>query len=907
MEEEQIDNETDNNEKNEENNNINNENKNIQLESQITNNINNINIVNMIIEKKKRKSSDDNNESKIVMPRKKSTLAKNIENKLNLSNICSKKNNYIYKNKIATKSIKEHYMTDYNLDITSIKKFISFQNKNIKNEKDEIEANKYLYAYKNMYPEDKINPIFFYIIKNYQKDKKINQELLEKDLQEKFTPKKNIEDDELENSKIKTAETVKNNFNDKIKDNNNNFKKNIDKVEIENNNRKFNAHKTSIKSKKTKKEHLRFNNDEELVNFVKNKFKEKNSYYLVELKNRLYITNFGENNEKNCIENTNFFRLRDENNKIKSKNIKLKKEYEQIEKELKTINDKNKELKEEMSKKESLIKKYEKKIIENKTQIQALKKNLSESMNNKNKENKKNNICKREMEFVLLKKSGINKIKTNLCFKQIKLDKIINFYFEKKTLENRNSFGVNLSIINTEELYFLKCENTYIKNKKFTQLSITNKNDICLLNKKIINEEKKININLDIINNQTINFIGVKGTNKFNSDMFIENIINFEYISSTKKELNKKIDKFVNIEKIQTVEYICKRIPIKSQIFEIHKNLDIYFEKIKNIELKTFKKNLSMESIDIIYCSKINHKKAKKNFIINFESFYFNGNEKIFDIKYLNIEKMQNLEFKTTHNKKDLIEILSFEKSNLSIIKEFKSNKNLFISKKEIIYYASTKFNFKNILKSVQTEGFAYIRKIKINKFKNIEISKINISYNFSKINKKDISDKNKIETKTNNEKQQLSNKNHENYNNNKINTQNSANIENNNFKIEEKEELKTKKNEKSDKLSRAMNRIKRKNQSIVVADSGISDLSKSVNLTHTKGRSDTVRYAKSGKIMDIAKQLERQMGKGENEKEEKISENKNEKENTNIVDMISTQPIIKKKKRNKINFIYND
>ena len=764
MEEEQIDNETDNNEKNEENNNINNENKNIQLESQITNNINNINIVNMIIEKKKRKSSDDNNESKIVMPRKKSTLAKNIENKLNLSNICSKKNNYIYKNKIAIKSIKEHYITDYNLDTTSIKKFISFQNKNIKNEKDEIEANKYLYAYKNMYPEDKINPIFFYIIKNYQKDKKINQELLEKDLQEKFTPKKNIEDDELENSKIKTAETVKNNFNDKIKENNNNFKKNIDKVEIENNNRKFNAHKTSIKSKKTKKEHLRFNNDEELVNFVKNKFKEKNSYYLVELKNRLYITNFGENNEKNCKENTDFFRLRDENNKIKSKNIKLKKEYEQIEKELKTINDKNKELKEEMSKKESLIKKYEKKIIENKTQIQALKKNLSESMNNKNKENKKNNICKREMEFVLLKKSGINKIKTNLCFKQIKLDKIINFYFEKKTLENRNSFGVNLSIINTEELYFLKCENTYIKNKKFTQLSITNKNDICLLNKKIINEEKKININLDIINNQTINFIGVKGTNKFNSDMFIENIINFEYISSTKKELNKKIDKFVNIEKIQTVEYICKRIPIKSQIFEIHKNLDIYFEKIKNIELKTFKKNLSMESIDIIYCSKINHKKAKKNFIINFESFYFNGNEKIFDIKYLNIEKMQNLEFKTTHNKKDLIEILSFEKSNLSIIKEFKSNKNLFISKKEIIYYASTKFNFKNILKSVQTEGFAYIRKIKINKFKNIEISKINISYNFSKINKKDISDKNKIETKTNNEKQQLSNKNHENY-----------------------------------------------------------------------------------------------------------------------------------------------
>ena len=908
MEEKRIDNnEIENKEINEENNNVNDENKNIQLESQITNNINNINIVNMIIEKDKRKTSDDTYETKIVKPRKRSTLDKNIENKFNLSNICNKKINYIYQNKIASKSINEHYMTDYNVDITSIKKFINFQNKNIKKEKDEIETNKYLYAYKNMYPEDKINPIFFYIIKNYQKDKKINQEILKNILPEKFTPKKNIEDNELENSKINTAETLKNNFNAKIKENNNNFKKNIEKEENENNNTKFNTHKTSIKYKKAKKEHLHFNNDEELVTFVKNKFKEKNSYYLVELKNRSYITNCGENNETKSKENTDFFKLKDENNKIRSKNIKLKKEYEQIEKELKLITDKNKELKEEMIKKDSLIKKYEKKINENKNQIQSLKKSLSENINNKNKENKKNNICKREIEFFLIKKTGINKIKKILCFKEIKIDKIINFYFEKKTLKNSNSFTDNLSIINSQKFYILNNYNTDIRNKKFALLSITNENNICILNKDINNKEKKININLDIINNQTINFIGVKGTNKFNSNIFKENIINFNFICSVKKELNKKNDKFMNIEKIQNIEYVCKGIPIKNQIFEIHKNLDIYFEKIKKTETKSFKQNLSLVSIDIIYLSKINHKKSKENFIINSESFCFVGAEKIFGIKYLSKEIIKNLEFKIIHNKKDINKILSIEKSNLSIIKEFKSNKNLFISKNEIIYYVSTKLNFKNILKSIQTEGFSYISIIKINKFKNIEISKINISFDFNKKNKKDISKINKIETKENNEKLQIPNKNQENLNNTKINTQNSVNIEINKFKLEEKEELKAKKNEKSDKLSRAMNRIKKKNQSIVISNSGNSELSKSVCQIYTKGRSDTVRYAKSGKIMDIAKQLERQIGKGENEKEEKTKENKNENENTNIVDIISTQPIIKKKKRNKINFIYDD
>ena len=105
--------------------------------------------------------------------------------------------------------------------------------------------------------------------------------------------------------------------------------------------------------------------------------------------------------------------------------------------------------------------------------------------------------------------------------------------------------------------------------------------------------------------------------------------------------------------------------------------------------------------------------------------------------------------------------------------------------------------------------------------------------------------------------------------------------------------------------MNRAMDRIKRKNQSKVEADLAKSESLQTIIKIHSKGRSETVRYAKSGKIMDIAKKLEMQMGKGDSENSNKIIENKDE--NSNIVEIVSAQPIIKKKKKNKIIFNYED
>ena len=201
-------------ENNIQNSDITNENKNIPSESQITNNINNINIVNMIIEKDKIKSSNDTSESNNTFSETKSKIKvdKKGENKRN-------KNDYFNKNKrLSNKIKKSNNISKYNLDISSIKKFLNFQNKYMKNENNIVETNKCLHAYTSMHPEDKINPIYFYILKNYQKDNKLNHSLMEREISAKCTPRKNPTEPKLENSNINTAETSKTRLSEKAKE-----------------------------------------------------------------------------------------------------------------------------------------------------------------------------------------------------------------------------------------------------------------------------------------------------------------------------------------------------------------------------------------------------------------------------------------------------------------------------------------------------------------------------------------------------------------------------------------------------------------------------------------------------------------------------------------------------------------
>ena len=815
--------------------NLNEDYNNKKEENKITNNINNINIVNMIIEKDKRKTSNNSVEIDDSLA---DIKPKNDENNLSALNAHNKKKNYSFKNKKYSyhKPDKPNMISNYELDISSIKKFINFQSNYLKNENDIVETNKCLFTYINKHPEDKINPIYFYILKNYNKVHKNTQTIIEtkKDVETKNTPKRSYDDSEFRNSYINTADTLKMNFSNKskviIKSRNSIHKKseeeNSQKPKEKDNNLTLNNKRKSIKSKKDKKENLHFKSDEELVNFVKTKFKEKNSYYLIELKNKSFITNINENDKEKPKEKyiSELKKIKDDNDKMRNKNIKLKKEFEQIEKELKLINDKNKELN---------IKHKNKNIL----------------------------LCKKEIEFFVLKKVKVGLKGNKIDFKMIKIEK--NNYFNFIGIKKEKLLDNNLSIINSEKLYFYGKGN----------------ND-----EKIIKGNKMLNKN--IFKNLIISK---------------ENNINLKIDPQMRRKLNKK---FNNVEFIKNLEIEYKRIMKQNQILEISKNNNIYFEKIKNIEDKIIKQNLSIEKIYDLDFSKLKSIKNFKNIILTLENFYFIG-KKSFDYKKLSINNNQNFHFESLNKRNDIKRIFSIENINFTIIKGIKLNINFEISKNEIFSCIRAKPDLKDILKIIKIDEISFIRKINIiSKFKNLEIISTNISFDYKSQSKKDISSENTNGIIKEDIKQQTDIKNQDILNNLNLNKENPPNIENNK-KTEEKKESKQNNNLKSERMNRAMDRIKRKNQSKVEADLAKSESLQTIMKIHSKGRSETVRYAKSGKIMDIAKKLEMQMGKGDSENSNKIIENKDE--NSNIVEIVSAQPIIKKKKKNKIIFNYED
>lgn len=741
------------------NNNLNEQNKYNSLKFSNTNDNNDINVLNTKIENNKRKNSNNIYESN----------SKIIESKSRINN--KKENN--------------------DLDITQIKKFLNFQNKYMKNENDIVEINKCLHAYIKMNPGYKINPTFFYILKNYHKDIKLNQILNENNHEEKYTPKKNKNENELENSKLNAVETIKHQSNKKA---NEIIQLRSKIIKLENNysikENEINNQKVNIKNKKRQKENLNFKSDEELINFVKNKFKEKNSLYLIELKNKSFISNIDDNNEIKSKENNNpeLNILKEENKNIKNRNIKLKKDLEKIGKEMKLIEEKNKELIDEINKKETLIKKYEKIIEENKNQKQ---KNLS---NNNKKINENKNIL-------------IN----GFDYNQIKIEKLSSFNYEKILF--KKPFNYELSIINIQKLEIISDINTK---------DMDVKHDFNLDKKE---PKFKENNNFEKIFIQSINYSSAE--KKYNINFTRENIINLS----------------INNSKIKN------DIPKKFDNIEISNNLEIF--------LKSFK------------------------------------NENIFLNQGLSIEKIYNFYYDKI-NKKDSKGILSLEKTNIIFFNELKKEYNLEITKCEIMYLNETKYLLKDILKIIKLENIYYKSSFNIiNKFKNIKISKI-------------ISFTNKIIPSA-----------IQNYKDNNINSKNENQIKNeeitnnldlNNSKIIDKninnnEKLDIQKKEKSERLNRAMNRIKKKNQIKNQSEKINSESFKEGELILNKARSETTKYKKSGKIFDIAKKLEIQMTKEENIIDEKVDENKN----SNVLGIISMQPIIKKKKKNKINFNFDD
>ena len=893
-------------------------NNNIEPELQLHNNISDNNIKRKIIEQNKRKGSSGTYLSDNTVVR---TAFKKKSNKKCKYN--NNKNSYISNNRrFSQEKDKDNYMTNYNLDINSIRKFLNFQQKYMKDENDLVETNKFLQAYSNNHPKEKINPFILYILKNYHKNDKININMNEIKDEEKYTPKKVDKDIDLEFSNINTAETIKTHLNSKIKETNkliNNINSKMDKQinynfknslnikyhQEKEKDLKLNIQKSNIKSTKTKMEKLHFKSDQELINFVKNKFKEKNSYYLIELKNKSFISNLDEKNGQK-EENSEINKLKEENKNMRNKNLKIKKDLEQLEKEMQLINEKSRKLIDDINKKEILIKQYELKIKENKNQIQILKKNCSE---NKNKENNKNAlICKKEMNFILLKNNKINEI--NIISDNNKLKIVNNFsiFFNKIKLK---FFKDKLAIVDNEKLDFISNVNNKDTIKKRNNFSVTIENNINFVNTEIKNEQNKTN-NFYINQCQTLNFIGIVKKNTFNSNSMKINNFKMNYKHDNIKEINsKKLNEFIDTKIQKNLDIFYKGLIKSYKNFEIYNNENIYFEKIKKLGMRTFKQNLSFENS----CN-INFSRLKKDikalnlklFIETHNEIFLIGTKKSFDSNNLIPQKNQNLRIEFIYNKKEIKKLLLIKQTNAILLSELKNIYNFKIVKNEIINLMKSKVNNKDILKIISLNTISFIQKNNIfKKFRILEKTNINISLSYNSSNQKELLRHNIANNIHKNDKPQIDNKKQETSNNLNINSISLINsdithneIKNNNIT----EDLTVKKSQKSERLNRAMNRIKRKNQSIIESELIKSESFRDNILFQNKGKSDTLKYSKSGRIMEIAKQLELQRAKEVKSIEENPEENK--KENSNIVDIITTAPIIKKKKKKKINFDYD-
>ena len=380
------------------------------------------------------------------------------------------------------------------------------------------------------------------------------------------------------------------------------------------------------------------------------------------------------------------------------------------------------------------------------------------------------------------------------------------------------------------------------------------------------------------------------------------------------KEINsKKLNEFIDTKIQKNLDIFYKGLIKSYKNFEIYNNENIYFEKIKKLGMRTFKQNLSFENSCNINFSRLKKDIKALNLKLCIEThneIYLIGTKKSFDSNNLIPQKNQNLRIEFIYNKKEIKKLLLIKQTNTILLNELKNIYNFKIVKNEIINLMKSKVNNKDILKIISLNTISFIQKNNIFKtFRILEKTNINISLSYNSSNQKELLRHNIANNIHKNDKPQIDNKKQETSNNLNINSISLINsdithneIKNNNIT----EDLTVKKSQKSERLNRAMNRIKRKNQSIIESELIKSESFRDNILFQNKGKSDIFKYSKSGKIMESAKKLELQKrAKEEKSIEENPKENK--KENSNIVDIITTAPIIKKKKKKKINFDYDD
>ena len=552
------------------------------------------------------------------------------------------------------------------------------------------------------------------------------------------------------------------------------------------------------------------------------------------------------------------------------------------------------------------------------------------------------------------KKENNNKIikmESNIYFNIISSNNKNNIIKEiKLKIENLNNIFINqgktefiLSDKKKRKIEYLKNKNLMIdcaSNIKYKGIKIDNnkfnliekKNELFLKGKK--KEIIKINNNYILERVNEYNIFNIKNINRKSCDLIIESLFHLKYEGKDDLEIkNNYNNKFKNLAYVKSLNlsykdqylYIegLKKCSIVNN-YDLEKKINLYFEGIRKEKQKFYsekvynifyertkiytkiKNELKIEQINVLYYENI--KKDKKINIEKSINIYF---EKINHEKYKLFEIMKNNDiFIDELNKKNIK--YSIEKINNFIYEKIIKNKIFYFETKTEIYF------------SIISK-----QKNKSKKFENIEISKDIIMNVFIENLKKGLSlkkekidiDNSLYEEILETPKKEISKKSINRKINSSISNSLNSNISNSissintfDMKTEKKDNnnLNDEKfNKKIERASRAMNRIKRKNQSQIENSNKIApEIFNALQSFENKNTKGEVKYRQSLRIMEIAKYLERETTKQDINvnKEKEIGKNDNNIKtkyiNSNIVDIISLKPIDnKKKKKNRISF----
>ena len=760
-----------------------------------------------------RQTSKNRKKNGLNTTRQRNRSCKQLGNlKLNFNNKYSKKKNK-QKNKSFTDNVNDLILNKKS-DFSEIQRLIR-KKINIEDSEDAIYEKNHLNTPINIKKKNNKKSGKIYDVEDFLNDFNLNTENKEcyNDSEHNFKNKQENEyyDKDLEFLKINIPYTIKVNLTKKKKEMKNteakyintnsdyifNLNRELNKKEFNNflllkdNIIKLEIKKSNIRYTNDNKRKFIFDNDEEIINFVKNKFIEKNIRYLSELQSKNYISYiFGNSNNLNdtikkkknnysgyiltknekgkkslevelnlcnlesinkILKNEKFEingehllfapagilnHLKEENKNIKWENSKIKEENKNANISLVKLKEVNIMLKMKLGK----IKHEYDILVEDLKSANLKKKELQEENNKKNTliKSLEQKIKENQNEIKYLEKTiSLIDYDKNIDFsikKEIKLQ-IINKNVKNQKKDNIDKNNNEKPLISKPKL--LKIEKVCNINFERLKIAKDNKNLEKYINNNLPRKIKNsFGKNIKIVGTEKFTYNSLNNNSKMKNWIYDKNIligkglnINLQFIPNKNKKEKKKLFTSLIIKKEK----------------DLHFNQEIYL----NNKEKTQKKNIKENEI-------VKKDKNKIKEIVNLNNIFFEAIkkdnkkinnaiiiEKVNDINFENIKKLKN-----NNNKGNSVKIVSILNLNYEGIKN-KKNNCLKIEKNQILNFVKIREqnnNFKNI--TILNVLNLFYEKTKKNK--NIELNIIKVE-NFSfegikKINKETIKlDKNKL------------------------------------------------------------------------------------------------------------------------------------------------------------------